>query len=47
MRSLFIKKETPTQVVSCEFSEIFKNIFLVYVVRTPPEAAPNFCTVSD
>ena len=23
----FIKKETPTQVLSCEISEIFKNSF--------------------
>ena len=23
----FIKKETPTQVLSCEFSEIFTNTF--------------------
>ena len=23
----FIKKETPTQMISCEFCEIFKNAF--------------------
>ena len=32
----FIKKETPTQSFSCEFSEIFKNNFFN---RTPPVAA--------
>ena len=32
----FIKKETPTQVFSCEFCEIFKNNFFH---RTPPVAA--------
>ena len=26
-KQLFIKKETPTQVFSCEFCEIFKNSF--------------------
>ena len=31
----FIKKEILTQVFSCEFCEIFKNIFY----RTPPAAA--------
>ena len=25
---LFIKEETPTQVISCEYCEIFKNTFL-------------------
>ena len=32
----FIKKETLTQVFSCEFSKIFKNTFFH---RTPPMAA--------
>ena len=32
----FIKKETPTQVFSCEFCEIFTNIFFH---RTPPVTA--------
>ena len=32
----FIKKETPTQVFSCEFCEICKNTFLH---RAPPVAA--------
>ena len=32
----FIKKETLTQVFSCEFCEITKNIFFY---RTPPVAA--------
>ena len=32
----FIKKETLTQMFSCEFSEISKNIFSY---RTPPVAA--------
>ena len=27
--SIFIKKETLVQVFSCEFSEIFKNLFLI------------------
>ena len=31
-KSFFIKKETLTQVFSCEFCETFKNIF---VYRTP------------
>ena len=32
----FIKNETSTQMFSCEFSEIFKNIFFH---RTPPMGA--------
>ena len=32
----FIKKDTPTQVFSCEFCEIFKSTFFY---RTPPVAA--------
>ena len=32
----FIKKETPAQVFSCEFCEIFKNTFFY---RTPPVTA--------
>ena len=36
----FIKKETPTQVFSCEFSEVFKNIFftehLLWLLLTFP-----------
>ena len=37
-QGLFFKKETMTQVFSCEFCEIFKN-FLSY--RTPPVAASD------
>ena len=37
-RSLFIKKEAPTQVFSYEFCEIFKNTFL----PTLPVAASKF-----
>ena len=36
----FIKKEVLAQVFSCEFCEIFKNIFLQ---RTPPVAASSVC----
>ena len=32
----FIKKETPTQVLSCEYCEIFKNTFFY---RTSPMTA--------
>ena len=32
----FIKRETPTKMFSCEFSEVSKNIFSY---RTPPVAA--------
>ena len=40
----FIKKETLTQVFSCEFPEIFKNTFLY---RTPPVAASEyFCNTA-
>ena len=35
----FIKKETLTQVFSCEFCEIFENNFFY---RTPSEAASGF-----
>ena len=35
----FIKKETPAQVISCEFCEISKNTFSY---RTPPVAASVF-----
>ena len=35
----FIKKEALTQVFSCKFCEIFKNIFLK---RKPPVAASEF-----
>ena len=35
----FIKKETLTQVFSCEFCETFKNTFFY---RTPPMAASTF-----
>ena len=35
-RSLFFKKETLAQVLSCEFSEFFKSIF---IYRTPPVVA--------
>ena len=31
---IFIKKETVTQVFSCEFCEIFKNIFSIEHLRT-------------
>ena len=34
----FIKKETPTQVLSCEFCEIFKNTFFHW---TPPVVASD------
>ena len=36
----FSKKETQTQVFSCEFCEIFKNTFFVEHLRT---AASNHC----
>ena len=35
----FIKKKALTQVFSCEFREVFKNIFCY---RTPPAAASEF-----
>ena len=35
----FIKKETLTQMFSCEFCEILKNIFSY---RTPPATASEF-----
>ena len=38
-REIFITKENPTQVVSCEFCEIFKNTIFY---RTPPVAASVF-----
>ena len=38
----FIKKETLTQVLSCESCEIFKNTFLH---RTPPVAASKLCLI--
>ena len=41
----FIKKETPKQVLSCEYCEIFKNSFFY---RTPPVAPSKirqFCTL--
>ena len=37
--SSFIKKETPTQVFSCEFCEITTNIFFY---RTPRVAASEY-----
>ena len=39
----FIQKETPTQVFSCEYYEIFKNT-LFY--RTPPIADSGACEKS-
>ena len=30
----FIEKETPVQVFSCEFGEIFRNIFFTDLLRT-------------
>ena len=41
--SLFIKKETPAQVVSCEFCEISKNIFFTEHLR----ATASFFHVSN
>ena len=38
----FIRKETSTQVLSCEFCEIFKDIFFS---RTPPLAAFEYLNV--
>ena len=35
----FIKKETPPQLFSCEYHEIFKNSFLY--VTTPVAASKN------
>ena len=31
---IFLKKETPTQLFSCEFYEIFKNTFLEHLLVT-------------
>ena len=46
----FIKKETPTQVFSYEFSEIFKNIFFTKHLRATASAYRNetqlICTAS-
>ena len=39
LQAFFIKKETLTQVFSCEFSEIFKNSFFH---RTPLVAASEY-----
>ena len=38
----FIKKETPTKVFSCEFCEVFKNIFFTENVPI----TSSFCNVS-
>ena len=44
----FIKKETPTQMFSCEYCKISKNNFFY---RTSPVAAskvlPNHCCVNE
>ena len=42
---IFIKKETPKQVFSCEFCEVFKNILRVTVSVSGPvenESSPVF-----
>ena len=39
--TIFLKKETPTYVFSCEFCEIFKSTFFY---RTPPVDASE-CTI--
>ena len=36
-----IKKETPTQVFSCKFQEIFQNIFCTEYLRTTASALPQ------
>ena len=43
---IFIKKETATQMLSCEYCEIFKNSFFY---RTPPDHCtfPKFYVVID
>ena len=42
--SLFFKKETQAQMLSCEFCEISKNTFLY---RTPPVAASEGYKVTN
>ena len=37
----FIKKETLAQVFSCEFREIFKNIFFTEPLRAPTSVASS------
>ena len=41
--TIFLKKETPTYVFSCEFCEIFKNTFFY---RTPPVDASEYTILS-
>ena len=36
----FIKKETQTQVISCEFCEFFKNTYFVENLRTAGSETP-------
>ena len=38
---IFIKKETPTQLFSCELCNIFKNIFLSKYLRETTSAHGN------
>ena len=41
----FIKKETPTQVLSCEFCENFENTFLKKHLRVTASVYSNFWNV--
>ena len=40
----FIKEETPTQVFSCEYCEIFKNTYSEKHLRTAASGDPMNCT---